>query len=125
MSPAIGRIAAPADRIRVATPQRTRAFPFIRYEKYVNDAEEFRRVLDFLRLRRLDSVVPTKNGKPFGGNSFDQSTNTPGRVDAAKIDAWRSALQADEIAAIEKTARFGMELLGYEMVGRHPLAVVI
>jgi hypothetical protein len=90
----------------------------IRYEDYVQRPEEVMpRLFNFIGLppSKKFNFKPTVLGKPWEGNSFDQSTNTRGKLDENKIDAWRETLSADEVAAIEKYAGFEMQLLGYSL----------
>jgi hypothetical protein len=89
-------------------------FYFLRYEDYVVDpGGAMGDLLEFLKLEKLATVNPSFVGKAFEGNSFDPSTNTRGRLDAEKADAWRNGLSAEEVRAVEFAARLEISLVRY------------
>jgi hypothetical protein len=95
-------------------PQLRDRFRMTRYESYVNNPDEIGDLMASLGLERPEKIVATIKGKPFKGNSFDASTNTRGKVNASKADAWRGALTADEIAEVTRTAHPGLGFAGYD-----------
>lgn len=85
-----------------------------RYEDYVATPEvEMPRIFRFLGIDDSFEAHPTMFGSAWKGNSFDPRTDTPGRLDNAKIDKWRSEVSAADIATINGEAAFEMSLVGY------------
>lgn len=87
----------------------------VRYEDLVaRPAPTLASVCDFIGVATSEALVrPTAGGRPWRGNSYGEGSQGSGVIEAARAEAWRGEITAEENAAILGEARFEMTLLGY------------
>jgi hypothetical protein len=91
------------------------ACALVRYEDLVTDpAGEMRRLAAFVGVGWSEALLaPTEHGVAWRGNSFDPAENVSPEVRRAGVDSWRTALEAADVAAIERICGEAMAALGY------------